>query len=330
VTSTPSRLIAACFSLIASLLAAAPTAAQTAYDKYPSKPIHLIVGFAAGGGNDIIARIVGQKLQDSLGQTVIVENRVGAGGRLPAEYVAAQPPDGLTLLVGASGAMAISPAVVAGVPYVTLRDFAPISMIASFPLIMVVNPDHPAKSVKELVAWAKANPDKANYATSSTAFTLATELFKLKSGAPMVPIPYRSGNESVVSVMAGQSTVTIVDPPPTTPQVKAGKLRALAVTAAQRLDDLPDVPTMDEQGYPDVHVKLWSGIFAPAKTPPAVIKTLETELQRIMRMPDVQERFKAMATGTVGSSAAEFAKVIESETRMWAEVAKEANLKFEQ
>jgi tripartite-type tricarboxylate transporter receptor subunit TctC len=331
VTSTSSRLIAACFSLVASLLAAAPAAAQqTATDKYPSKPIHLIVGFAAGGGNDIIARIVGQKLQDSLGQTVIVENRVGAGGRLSAEYVAAQPPDGYTLLVGASGAMAISPAVVAGVPYATLRDFAPISMIASFPLIMVVNPDHPAKSVKELVAWAKANPDKANYATSSTAFTLATELFKLKSGAPMVPIPYRSGNESVVSVMAGQSTMTIVDPPPTTPQVKAGKLRALAITAAQRLDDLPDVPTMDEQGYPEVHVKLWSGIFAPAKTPPAVIKTLETELQRIMQMPDVQERFKAMATGTVGSSAAEFAKVIESETRMWADVAREANLKFEQ
>jgi tripartite-type tricarboxylate transporter receptor subunit TctC len=331
VTSTSPRRIAACFGLIASLLAAAPSVAQqTASDKYPSKPIHLIVGFAAGGGNDIIARIVGQKLQDSLNQTVIVENRVGAGGRLSAEYVAAQPPDGYTLLVGASGAMAISPAVVAGVPYATLRDFAPISMIASFPLIMVVNPDHPAKSVKELVAWAKANPDKANYATSSTAFTLATELFKLKSGAPMVPIPYRSGNESVVSVMAGQSTVAIVDPPPTTPQVKAGKLRALAITAAQRLDDLPDVPTMDEQGYPEVHVKLWSGIFAPAKTPPAVIKTLEAELQRIMQMPDVQERFKAMATGTVGSSAAEFAKVIEAETRMWADVAREANLKFEQ
>ncbi len=330
-TSSSSRLILACLSLLMPALAAGPaTAQQTAPDKYPNKPIHLIVGFAAGGGNDIIARIVGQKLQESLGQTVIVENRVGAGGRLSAEYVAAQPPDGYTLLVGASGAMAISPAVVAGVPYVTLRDFAPISMIASFPLIMVVNPDHPAKSVKDLVAWAKANPDKANYATSSTAFTLATELFKLKSGAPMVPIPYRSGNESVVSVIAGQSTVAIVDPPPTTPQVKAGKLRALATTAAKRLDDLPDVPTMDEQGYPEVHVQLWSGIFAPAKTPPTVTKTLETELQRIMQMPDVQERFKAMATGTVGSSASEFAKVIEAETRMWADVAKAANLKFEQ
>ena len=189
--------------------------------------------------------------------------------------------------------MAISPAVVAGVPYVTLRDFAPISMIASFPLIMVVNPDHPAKSVKELVAWAKANPDKANYATSSPAFTLATELFKLKSGAPYGANPLsqrkRVGGERDSGAVDDDDCRSAADHP-------AGDSRqgtGLAVTAAKRLDDLPDVPTMDEQGYPDVHVQLWSGIFAPAKTPPAVIKTLETELQRIMQMPDVKERFKA-------------------------------------
>ena len=317
--------------LVAALLSVGfAVRATCAQETYPNRTIRLIVGFAAGGGNDIIARIVGQKLQDSLGQTVVVENRVGAGGRLSAEYVAAQPPDGYTLLIGASGAMAIGPAVVAGVPYVTLRDFVPISMLASFPLIMIVGADHPAKSVKELVAWAKSNPDKANYATSSPAFTLATELFKLKSGAPMVPIPYRSGNESVISVMAGQSTLTIVDPPPTTPQVKAGKVRALAITAGKRLDDLPDVPTMDEQGYPDVHVQLWSGVFAPAGTPPAVTGKLEAELRRIMQLPDVQDKFRAMATGAVGSSAADFVKLIDTETRMWADVAKAANLKFEQ
>ncbi|MFZ0114139.1 MAG: tripartite tricarboxylate transporter substrate-binding protein, partial [Xanthobacteraceae bacterium] len=191
------RVIAACLAVSAVLCAPRAGLAQApAKDNYPDRTIRLIVGFAAGGGNDIIARIIGQKLQESLGQTVVVENRVGAGGRLSAEYVAGQPADGYTLLIGASGAMAIGPAVIEKVPYVTLRDFAPISLIASFPLIMVVNVDHPAKSVKELVAWAKANPDKANYATSSPAFTLATELFKLKSGAPMVPIPYRSGNES--------------------------------------------------------------------------------------------------------------------------------------
>jgi tripartite-type tricarboxylate transporter receptor subunit TctC len=297
---------------------------------YPDRTIRLIVGFAAGGGNDIMARIVGQKLQERLGQTVVVENKAGAGGRLSAEYVAGQPPDGYTLLIGASGTMAVGPAVIEKVPYVTLRDFAPISMIASFPLILVVGGDNPAKSVKELVAWAKANPDKANYATSSPAFTLATELFKLKSGAPMTPIPYRSSNESVVSVIAGQSTLTIVDPPPSVPQVKEGKLRGLAVTAPKRLDDLPDVPTMDEQGYPDVHVQLWSGVFAPAKTPPPIVAKLEAEFRAIMQLPDVKERFKAMATGTVGSTSAEFAKVIETETRMWADVAKAANLKFDQ
>jgi tripartite-type tricarboxylate transporter receptor subunit TctC len=325
------RLPAACAALLFCVQGSAAAFAQEAAKSgYPEKTIRLIVGFAAGGGNDIIARILGQKLQESLGQTVVVENRVGAGGRLSAEYVAGQPADGYTLLIGASGAMAIGPAVIEKVPYVTLRDFAPISMIASFPLIMIVGADHPAKSVKELVAWAKANPDKANYATSSPAFTLATELFKLKSGAPMIPIPYRSGNESVVSVMGGQSTLTIVDPPPTTPQVKAGKVRALAITAPKRLEDLPEVPTMDEEGYPDVHVRLWSGVFAPANTPPTVVGKLESELKRIMQMPDVQEKFRAMATGTVGSNAAEFAKVIEAETRMWADVAKAANLKFEQ
>lgn len=325
------RLPAACAALLFCVQGSAAAFAQEAAKSgYPEKTIRLIVGFAAGGGNDIIARILGQKLQESLGQTVVVENRVGAGGRLSAEYVAGQPADGYTLLIGASGAMAIGPAVIEKVPYVTLRDFAPISMIASFPLIMIVGADHPAKSVKELVAWAKANPDKANYATSSPAFTLATELFKLKSGAPMIPIPYRSGNESVVSVMGGQSTLTIVDPPPTTPQVKAGKVRALAITAPKRLEDLPEVPTMDEEGYPDVHVRLWSGVFAPANTPPTVVGKLESELKRIMQMPDVQEKFRAMATGTVGSNAAEFAKVIEAETRMWADVAKTANLKFEQ
>jgi tripartite-type tricarboxylate transporter receptor subunit TctC len=324
------RLLVACAALLFPMRTPAAFAQEAAKSGYPEKTIRLIVGFAAGGGNDIIARILGQKLQESLGQTVVVENRVGAGGRLSAEYVAGQPPDGYTLLIGASGAMAIGPAVIDKVPYVTLRDFAPISMIASFPLIMIVGADHPAKSVKELVAWAKANPDKANYATSSPAFTLATELFKLKSGAPIVPIPYRSGNESVVSVMGGQSTLTIVDPPPTTPQVKAGKVRALAITAPKRLEDLPEIPTMDEEGYPEVHVRLWSGVFAPANTPPAVVSKLEGELKRIMQMPDVQEKFRAMATGTVGSSAAEFAKVIEAETRMWADVAKAANLKFEQ
>jgi tripartite-type tricarboxylate transporter receptor subunit TctC len=296
---------------------------------YPSKTIKLVVGFAAGGGNDIIARIVGQKLQDELGQTVIVENKVGAGGSLAALSVMATPADGYTLLVGASGAMSIIPAIAVKPPYDTLKEFMPVSEIAAFPLILSVYPSHPAKTVRELVAWMKANPEKSNYATSSFAFTLATELFKLRTGAPGTAIPYKSSNESIVSVIAGQSLLTIADPPPTTPQVKGGQVRALAVTSDKRLEDLPDVPTMAEAGVPDLDVGLWSGIFVPAATPPAIVRKLEGALRRIMQMADVKDKFKAMATPTVGSTSQEFIRTIDVETRMWREVGRIANVKIE-
>jgi tripartite-type tricarboxylate transporter receptor subunit TctC len=296
---------------------------------YPNKTVKIVVGFAAGGGNDIIARIIGQKLQDGLGQTVIIENKVGAGGSLAALAVMAAPPDGYTLLVGASGAMSIIPAISVRPPYATLKDFAPISNLASFPLILSVHPSNPAKNVQELVTWMKANPDKANYATSSAAFTLATELFKLKTGAPGTGIPYKSSNEMLVSVIGQQSLFTITDPPPATPQIKGGQVRALAVTSDKRLDDLPDVPTMAEAGVSGVEVGLWSGIFAPAATPPGIVKKLETELRKIMQMADVKEKFKAMATPTVGSTAAEFTRTIDTETKMWGEVGRAANVKLE-
>jgi len=296
---------------------------------YPAKTIKIVVGFAAGGGNDIIARIIGQKLQDGFGQTVIIENKVGAGGSLAALTVMAAPADGYTLLVGASGAMSIIPAISVRPPYTTLKDFAPISNIASFPLILSIYPSHPAKNVQELVTWMKANPDKSNYATSSSAFTLATELFKLRTGAPGTAIPYKSSNESLVSVIGQQSLFTIADPPPTTPQVKGGQVRALAVTSSSRLEDLPDVPTMSEAGVSGVDVGLWSGIFAPAATPPGVVRKLETELRKIMQMADVKEKFKAMATPTVGSTAAEFTRLIDAETKMWGDVGRAANVKLE-
>ncbi len=225
--------------------------------------------------------------------------------------------------------MAISVATVEKLPFSTLRDFIPISKVAAFPLVMMVSPDHPAKTVKEFVAWAKANPEKANYGTSSAAFTLAVELFKLKSGAPIVAIPYKSGNEMVMGVLSGQSTMTIVDPPPAIPQIQGAKVRALAVTDGKRMPDLPDVPTMDEAGFPDVHVSLWSGMFAPAGTPAPIVKRLETELQRIMRKKDVQEKFRAMATDTIGGTSQEFAADIEKEIKVWRGVADAAHLKLE-
>jgi tripartite-type tricarboxylate transporter receptor subunit TctC len=314
-------------ALIAGLAATAVVASAQA--RYPSQTIKIVVGFAAGGGNDIIARIIGQKLQESLGQTVIVENRPGAGGKIAAEAVMAAAPDGYTLLVGAAGAMSIIPAISVKQPYHGTKDFAPISMVAAFPLILVVQASHPAKNVKDLVAWMKAHPDQSNYATSSPAFTLATELFKLKTGAPGTAIPYKSSGESLVSVLGEQSLLTIADPPPTTPLVKNGQVRALAVLATTRSDELPDVPTMTEAGIPDVNVSLWSGLFAPAHTPPDVVARLEGEVMKIMQMPDVKEKFKAMATPVVGGTAADFARVIDTETRTWAEVGRAANVKLE-
>jgi tripartite-type tricarboxylate transporter receptor subunit TctC len=316
---------------ILSLLAApivAPTSLHAQAD-YPTRTIKIVVGFAAGGGNDIIARIVGQKLQEALGEAVIVENKPGAGGRVAAASVASAAPDGYTLLLGPSGAMSIAPAVYEKLNYSTLKDFVPISMIAAFPLILVVHPSNPAKNLQDLIAEAKAQPDKANYATSSTAFTLATELFKLRTGAPMTPIPYKSSNESILSVISQQSTLTIADPPPTTSQVKSGQVRALAVTAKSRLPELPDVPTMEEAGVQDIDVRLWTGLFAPAATPPAIVKRLESECRRLMQFPDVQEKFRQMATGTVGSGSEEFARVIDADIKMWSEVAKQANVKLE-
>src|ERR1700676_5290455 len=230
--------------------------------KYPTRPVHIIVGFTAGGGNDIIARIFGQKLSESLGQPVIIDNKPGGGAIVATDYVAKSAPDGYTLLVGASGAMAINPAVYARLPYDSIRDFVAVSELASFPLILIVNPASPIKSVAELVAYAKANPDKTNYASSSASFQLGTELFKLKTGAPMQVIPYKSANESVLAVISGQVTTTIADAGPVTGQVKAGTARALAIAASKRMDDLPDVPTLKEAGA-DVDAVLWSGIFVP-------------------------------------------------------------------
>ena len=310
------------------IAAATPWAAQ-AQAPYPSRIIKLVVGFAAGGGNDIFARIIAAKMQDDFGQTVIVENRPGAGVKLAAEYVKNATPDGYTLLVGAAGAMTIIPAISVTPPYHGTKDFTPISMMAAFPLILAVKADGPVKNVRELIAWMKAHPDKSNFASSSPAFTLATELFKLKTGTPGVAIPYKSSNESILSVISGQSLLTIADPPPTTPQVKGGMVRGLAVLDTKRLEDLPDVPTMTEAGVPDVNVSLWSGIFGPAHLPPEIAKKLEAEIMKIMRMDDVKEKFKKMATPTVGSTSAEFAKIIDEQTRTWVDVGRAANVKLE-
>jgi len=295
---------------------------------YPTRAIHVVVGFTPGGGNDLIARIVGRKLSENLGQPVIIDNKPGAGAIVATEYVAKAPPDGYTLLVGASGAMAINPAAYAKLPYDPVRDFIPVSELGSFPLILVVNAASPIKSVGELIAFAKTNPDKANYSSSSAAFQLVTELFKQKTGAPMQEIPYKGAGDSVMAVISGQVTATIADAGPVSSQIKGGKVRALAVSAPSRTEDLPDVPTMKEAGA-DVDAVLWSGIFAPRQTPGAIVQKLERELARIVHDPDVVAQFKTLGILPVGNSSAEFAHVLESDIARWTEVARAGNIRIE-
>lgn len=296
---------------------------------YPNHVIRVIVGFAAGGGNDIFARLVVPKLQEALGgTTIIVENKAGAGGRIAADYVAHQPADGYTLMVGATGQMSIAAAIYHKLKYHPTKSFVPLAMIASFPLILVVPATTPVKSVAELVAFAKAHPDKANYASSSPAFTIATELLKLKTGMPGTMIPYKSSNESNLSVVAGQSLLTISDGPPAMPLVKGGKTRALAVTGAERSPELPDVPSMAEAGYPSVNVKLWSGFFAPAGTPAPVVKKLEEALSKALADGVVKQRLSAMAVKPGGPTGDAFRKLIDDDIKNYAEVVKAAKLNF--
>jgi tripartite-type tricarboxylate transporter receptor subunit TctC len=328
-----------CLHLLASLAALAllpAGASERAWAQadvgagFPSKPIRFVVGYAAGGGNDIFARLVGDKVREVLGQPVVIENRPGGGGRLAGEYVMGQPADGYTVLVGAAGMMALVPVIYPRTGYHPTRTYTPLSMIASFPLILAVPGNHPARSLAELIVWAKAHPDKANYATSSPAFTITTELLKLKTGMPGVPIPYKSTNEMMVSVASEQTLFAIGDGPPTVPLVQAGKIRALAVTGAERSLELPDVPTMAELGLPQVSVRLWSGLFISGATPPTIKGRLESAVRRALADPSVRDKLKAMATDPGGMSSGDFARVIEDDIKLFGEVSKGANLKFEE
>jgi tripartite-type tricarboxylate transporter receptor subunit TctC len=319
-------------ALALALLATAttPLRAQTDPASYPNKPIKVIVGFAAGGGNDIFARLVGQKLSEMLGATLVIENRPNAGGRLAADFVAHQPADGYTLLVGATGMMSIASAIFPHLKYHPSKSFVPLTMIADFPLIMAGPAKHTAKTVAEMVAWAKAHPDQANYATSSPAFTIATELLKLKTGMPGVAIPWKSSNEMMLCVASEHCLIAIADGPPTVPLAKGGQIRALAVTGSERSEELADVPSMAEAGYPEVNTKLWSGFFAPAATPPAIAKKLETALRAAITSPDVATKLKGMAVHPGGISSEDFRKRIDADILTYAQVVKAANLKFEE
>ena len=316
------------FAAIA-LLGAAVLPGAALAQSYPSQPIRMIVGLAPGGSNDIIARVVAQKLHERLGQPAIVENKPGAGGTIAADLAARAAPDGHTLLVAPSGSMVINPAVYSKLPYDPLKSFELISNIALYHLVLSVSASQPIKSVKELVEWSKANPDKANYASTSAIFQLTTELFKQKTGSSFQHIPFKSGAELVTAVLSGQATMTFADAGPAMPQFKAGKLRPLASTGATRLPELPDVPTLAEVGIEGVVVEGFIGLAAPKGTPASIVTKLEAEIMAIAKLPDVQERIRQLGLIPDGSTAAAFRDRISRDIPKYTAVANAAGIKLD-
>lgn len=312
--------------LAVALLWAAPWALPpgVAAADYPSRPITIVVGYSAGGGIDALARIVAEKLPAGLGQPVVVENRPGVGAIVGATHVARAKPDGYTLLMGAPGPMVFNHALNAKIPYGPL-DFAPISFVGISPLVLLVNANHPAKSVQELVDFSKAHPDKANYGASSASFQLVTELFNKKTGARFAHIPYKGANDSVTAVMAGDVTMTLADGGPASVGLASGRVRALAVTTAERLTDLPQVPTLSELGV-DLKVSFWIGLLAPAGTPSEIVNRLREEIAKIVQMPDVKKRMSAMSVVPATNTPQEFSKLIASEIPLWRQVASDNGL----
>jgi tripartite-type tricarboxylate transporter receptor subunit TctC len=288
-------MLAACAALCAAATAALGQG-------YPSKPIRLIVGFPPGGGNDIIARMLGAKMQETWGQPVVIENKPGAASIIAAEFVAKAPADGYTLLVNATGGMSLNPIIYDKLPYDPLKDFEAIGMVGVFPLVLVVHPSVPARSVRELVAYARTNPGKLNYSAGSTSFRVATEMFKLMTAIHIQHIPYKGSAASINAVLAGDVQLTIVDTPPLVGQLGSGRLRALAVTSARRSPSLPELPTFAESGVSGYEMSLWIGLFAPAGTARDIVVKLSAEVARIVRLPEEREKLIAMGVDPLGNT----------------------------
>ena len=312
---------AALLSFAAGIASAQSTAA------YPSKAIKWLIPFSAGGPTDVLARAIAPKLSEALGQPVVVENRVGAGGSLAMDTVAKAAPDGYTIGMGHTGTQAINPHIYAKLPYDPLKDFSPITPVVSYVNVLVVNANVPAKTVGELVAYAKANPNKVSFASGGTGATnhLSGELLKGLTGAPMLHVPYKGSAPALVDVIAGNATCMFDILVTSLPQIRGGKVRALAVTSNKRSSYAPDIPTMVEagvQGYGEAGSDLWFGVLAPAGTPKPVVDRLNAELVKAMRTPEVSERIRAQAYDTWTLSPEEFTAFLRTDYAKWGKVVK--------
>jgi len=297
---------------------------------YPARPVRFIVPYPPGGGTDVIARIVQPKLSEALGQTIVIENRGGAGGALGTEAAAKSAPDGYTFLFTLSS-HTINP-LLYKLDYDVERDFAPVSIIVSVPQLIAANPQAPAKTLKEMVAAAKANPGVYSYASvgNGTPSHIAGELLKLRAGINMVHIPYRGGGPAVADTLGGQVPFLFVTAPAALSHVRSGKLRALAVTTAKRTPAAPEIPTVAEElNIPDYEVDSWYAMFAPAKTPAAIVARMQRDVARVVRLPEVKQKLLEQGADSVGSSSEELERVVKAELRRWAQVIHDAGIKLE-
>ncbi len=293
---------------------------------YPNKPIRIIVPFAPGGPNDVVARLVAEKLTESWKQQVMVDNKPGADGAIGMELAAKAAPDGYTIILGTSGSVIVTPSLYTKLRYDPVKDFAPITHLTTTPIVLLVNPALPVRSVKELIALAKTKPGQFSYASPSSIFYLVGEMFKLRAGVDVAYIPYKGGAPSMTALISGEVAMLYDTILTVVPQVKAGKARAIAICSAKRSPVMPDVPTMLESGLSDFEASSFSALLAPAKTPPEIVQKLNTEIVRILHMPVVQERLSKMGADIVGSTPAEFSTHIKAELEKYARVIKAAGI----
>jgi tripartite-type tricarboxylate transporter receptor subunit TctC len=316
--------------LAALIVLAASLGAALAQD-YPAKTIRMVVGFAPGGGTDIIGRIVAQKLSQSLGQQVVVDNRGGAAGQLAAELAAKAAPDGYTIMMAHIAAMSVLPALVPNLPYDSDKDFAAITLVATGPNVLVVHPSLPVKTVTDLVALAKARPGQLQYASSGAGSIqhLAAELFKLQAKVEILHVPYKGSGQALIDLIAGHVHMNFDSIPPVINHVRQGKLRAIAVTSEQRFALLPEIPTIREGGVRGVDVNTWWGLVAPIAVRKDVIARLHDETVKLLRQSDVREKIANVGAEPVGNSPEAFSVFIRTETAKYAKIVKAANIKLE-
>ncbi|MEO8740174.1 MAG: tripartite tricarboxylate transporter substrate binding protein [Casimicrobiaceae bacterium] len=317
--------------MVAGALAMACASTGALAQAWPSKPIKYVVPFAPGGTTDILARTVGEKLSIALGQPVVVENKPGAGGGVGADFTAKATPDGYTIMGGTISTHAINASLYSSLPYDPVKDFAAITMIARVPNLLVINPGIPAKNVAELIALIKANPGKYTFASSGngTSQHLSGELFKSMAGVDMQHIPYKGSPPALQDVVGGQVSMTFDNITTAWPLAKAGKLHALAVTTAKRSAVAPEVPTLAESGLPGFEIGSWQGVFAPAGTPPEIVKRLNAEIVKILNTPEVREKLIALGAEPVGDTPEQFSAYVKTEVGKWSDVVKKSGAKVD-